>query len=48
MINYFILCDLFENFRKSMQQTEKESFMLLEDMTIIGEFSLKVEHPSNN
>ncbi len=24
MINTYILCDLFENFWKSMQQTEKE------------------------
>ncbi len=27
MINVFILCDLFENFRKIMQQTEKKALI---------------------
>ncbi len=28
MINAFILCDLFENFRKLTQQTEKEALTI--------------------
>ncbi len=28
MVNAFILCDLFENFRKIMQQTEKEALTI--------------------
>ncbi len=31
MINAFILCDLFENFLKFMQQTEKEALIWLKE-----------------
>ncbi len=35
MINVFILCDLFEHFRKIMQQTEKEVLTLIEQVATL-------------
>ncbi len=55
MINAFILCDLFENFRKILRQTEKEvlsfkpfSLQLLVKQTDDGYISITLIYTSDN